>query len=138
MSNVTIVRAAATDLTANYVYCDAIRSDNVDQHNLVIEYDPDANDGVLNVIVEISQDPMDTATASSSWTQIGAISVAAGVGTFTATTLQVAAAAAGTKKYAHWIFEGNAYKVRVGMKETFTAGGSNFGNCKATLFSTVS
>lgn len=126
------VRAAATDLTAATVYNTGVAINSTDQHSLLIEYDPDTDStNALEVIVEVSFDDLNTADASSKWVQLGLVTWSSGTGTFTASTLSMASGAAAT--YAHWDFETQGKKIRVGVKETLTPG--DYGNATIWLFS---
>lgn len=132
------VRSSATDLTTSYVYNTANNIDGMDQHTLLIEYDPDEDTGILSVIIQVSPDDLNTTDANSSWVQVGAIKwtdANPSVGTHQPRELQVSSTAAGTKKYADWSFNCSCQKIRVGVKET---NGSDRGNARITLYSRTS
>jgi hypothetical protein len=122
-------------LTGSLVYNTSSNIDGTPHHEVLVEYDPDEADGLLHVVMEVSLDDNNTADDSTAWVQVGEIASAGGTLTFTARELQMASAGAGTKSYAHWSEEAVGYKIRVGARETFTAGGSDFGNARIVLFS---
>lgn len=133
MSKATLVRAAATDLTASLVYSDPVPVSSNTQHSLLVEYDPDTDStNALEVVVQISYDEVTTAAASSDWINVGTLANSTGTLTFTASTLSMPSGAAAT--YAHWdITNTLAKKMRVGVKETNAPG--DYGNATIWLFS---
>ena len=129
------VRVPATDLTGTAVFDTSVETVSIDQHGILIMYDPDEADGELRVTVEKSFNDKRTTDANSEWIQLGDFVFVAGVGTFTANEYLMASAGAGTKSHSHDEFTAHAYKIRVGARETFSGGGSDFGNAEIWLFS---
>lgn len=129
-------RLIATDLTASYVYSASVPVGSMGYHTLIAVLDPDSNDEVLNIDWQISYNDMNTADASSEWVSVGTTSTTGGARTYTADTFKIAAAAAGTKVNGYWSVDNlNCYKMRVGVKSTFTGGGSNTGQAGIVIFS---
>lgn len=123
-------------LTGSYVYSTGRDIQGLAHHNIDFQYDPDEADGKLSAIVQGSMDGPEVTDANSKWTTLGSFSRAAGVITFTADTLEKGSGGAGTIIPMNITYTDQPYmKLRVGVKETFTAGGSNLGNVRVISIS---
>lgn len=128
---------ADNPLTGSYVYSEQFAIDGCAYHQALCILDPDENDEVLDVIAEVSPDPMTTPAASSEWIQLSRTAVSAGaadgddVEAFTVT-----AAAAGTKVKRMWDMpDASGQKMRIGVKDSFSGAGSNRGNARVVVYS---
>jgi len=125
--------AADFPLTGSFVASSSFTTQGLPNLAINIVYDPDEADGTLDVEVQASDDPATTTDANSEWITIGVAARSTAIVTYAADTLRLASTAAGTKKYLQFTYTDVPYqKVRIRAKETFSSGGSNFGNARIT------
>lgn len=120
-----------TELTGSYVYSDAIEHGE-DKIELHVIYDPDEGASAgrgADLIIQVA-DVNSPATAD--WHQVGEISSATGVLTYTPRNLLVLTTGAGTKKYPIWQETVQGRYFRVGIKEAAVS--SDYGNITVTYY----
>lgn len=131
--------AAGVDfpLTGSYVASEQFPLSGLPHQSISIVYDPDEADGVLEVQVEVSDDPMEVTAANSSWRTLGVAARATAIVTYTPdTSLKLTSTGAATKKYLTATYRDEpGQKIRIQAKETFTGGGSNLGNARIVGYS---